>query len=386
VFVTDKALWYLAWMQDAPPDAIDPNLVRRVLVTKLRHHGDVLLTSPVFTVLHNALPAAEVDALVYRDTAPLLTGHPALARLHTIDRDWKRRGWVGQWRGESGLLSALRARRYDLIVHLTEHPRGAWLCRLLRPRYAVARELPRAHWLWRTSFTHLYRLPRARPRHTVECNLDALRRLGVQPAGASRRLVLVPDANDIERAREYRAQHGLETQRFIQLHPGSRWQFKCWTVDAYAALVTSLVGDGWPVVITGAPDAAEERQVAAIFEALAPAVSKQVVNLAGALSLRELAALTREARAFVGVDSAPMHIAAAMQTPVVALFGPSGEIEWGPWQVAHRVVTSTAHPCRPCGNDGCGGGKVSECLTTLPVERVRAALVELLAETDGLPR
>jgi heptosyltransferase-3 len=81
-----------------------------------------------------------------------------------------------------------------------------------------------------------------------------------------------------------------------------------------------------------------------------------------------------------------MHIAAAMQTPVVALFGPSGEIEWGPWQVAHRVVTSSAYPCRPCGNDGCGGGKVSECLTTLPVERVRAALDALLAETEGLPR
>jgi lipopolysaccharide heptosyltransferase III len=97
--------------------------------------------------------------------------------------------------------------------------------------------------------------------------------------------------------------------------------------------------------------------------------------------LRELAALTGEARAFVGVDSAPMHIAAAMGTPCVALFGPSGDIEWGPWGVAHRIIASTEHPCRPCGIDGCGGGKVSECLTTLPVERVHAALVELLAST-----
>jgi heptosyltransferase-3 len=76
-----------------------------------------------------------------------------------------------------------------------------------------------------------------------------------------------------------------------------------------------------------------------------------------------------------------MHIAAAVGTPVVALFGPSGEIEWGPWQVPHRVVVSNDHPCRPCGNDGCGGGKISECLTTLPVERVEAAVRALLAET-----
>jgi heptosyltransferase-3 len=110
------------------------------------------------------------------------------------------------------------------------------------------------------------------------------------------------------------------------------------------------------------------------------------VDLSGALGLRELAALTREARAFVGVDSAPMHIAAAAGTPVVALFGPSGDAEWGPWQVAQRVVTSTEHPCRPCGNDGCGGGKVSECLTTLPVERVHAALRALIAETEAPTR
>ena len=82
---------------------------------------------------------------------------------------------------------------------------------------------------------------------------------------------------------------------------------------------------------------------------------------------------------FVGVDSAPMHIAAAMGTPVVALFGPSGEAQWGPWQVPHRVVSSTDHPCRPCGIDGCGGGKISDCLVTLPESRVLAAIDELLA-------
>ena len=369
-------------MQDAPPDAIDVSLVRRVLVTKLRHHGDVLLASPVFTVLKRALPAAEIDALVYRETAPMLEDHPAIAQLHTIDREWKRSGVVSQFRAERGLLRTLRARHYDLVVHLTEHPRGAWLTRLLRPRYAVGRELPHAHWLWRTSFSHYYRLPRARPRHTVECNLDALRRLGLQPATADRRLVLVPGERDAARARELLAQHGLERQRFIHLHPGSRWLFKCWTAENYAALVDAIVADGWRVAVTGAPDARERRLVEATLALLSERARAGVANLAGMLNLRELAALTREARAFVGVDSAPMHIAAAMRTPVVALFGPSGDVEWGPWQVTHRVVASTEHPCRPCGNDGCGGGKVSECLTTLPVERAHAALLQVLADSE----
>jgi len=71
-----------------------------------------------------------------------------------------------------------------------------------------------------------------------------------------------------------------------------------------------------------------------------------------------------------------------MGTPTLALFGPSGEAEWGPWNVAHRLVTSR-HSCRPCGLDGCGGGKVSECLTTIPVDSVHAAARDLLAQAPA---
>ena len=112
------------------------------------------------------------------------------------------------------------------------------------------------------------------------------------------------------------------------------------------------------------------------------------IDLSGQLSLKELAALTAQARLFVGVDSAPMHIAAAMGTPVVAIFGPSGDREWGPWGEGHRVVASTTHPCRPCGMAGCNDNKVSNCLTTLPVAQVLAACGELLATTPpaAIPR
>jgi heptosyltransferase-3 len=365
------------------PDPVDASLVRRVLVTKLRHHGDVLLASPVFTVLRRALPEAEIDALVYRETTAMLEGHPAIATLHTIDRAWKREGLIVQVREERRLLSTLASRRYDLLVHLTEHPRGAWLARLLKPRYAVARELDGRHRFWRGSFTHRYRLPRARPRHTVECNLDALRRIGIRPAAEDKRLVLCPDDKSAARVRNLFAQQGLESRRFLHLHPGSRWLFKCWPPERSAALLDRLAADGHRIAVTGAPDARERALVDAILDACASASRSRIVDLSGALSLRELAALTREARAFIGVDSAPMHIAAAMGTPVVALFGPSGELEWGPWGVPHRVVASNDFPCRPCGIDGCGSGKISECLVAVPVERVHAALTELLAHAPA---
>ena len=369
-------------MPIAPPDAIDPGELRRALVIKLRHHGDVLLASPVFSALKAAAPAAQIDALVYAETAPMLEGHPAIARVHAIDREVKRRGLLAQARAEMRLLRELSSRRYDLVVHLTEHPRGAWLTRLLRPRYAVARELSSAHWLWRTSFTHYYRLPRTTRRHMVECNLDALRRLGIQPAADRRGLVLASGAAESERVSALMKERGLAERRFIQMHPGSRWMFKCWTAEGYAGLLDRLQADGWTIAITGAPGERERKLTDAILAALPAGRSGAIVDLVGSLSLRELAALTRTARLFFGVDSAPMHIAAAVGTPVVALFGPSSEVEWGPWQVPHRVIASVDHPCRPCGIDGCGGGKLSECVATLSVERVHGELRALLAETE----
>lgn len=366
-------------------DAVPLSEIRRVLVTKLRHHGDVLLASPVFSALKQAAPHAEIDALVYRETAPMLANHPAVARIHAIDREWKRRGVAVQLSEEWRLQRALRARRYDLLIHLTEHPRGLALAMLLNPRYAVTRERAAGERIWRSRYTHFYRLPKSTPRHAVEANLDALRRIGIQPDLASRRLVLVPGADAEAKVDALLAHHRLAPRGFVQAHPGSRWMFKCWSADRTAALFDRIAADGYRLVVTGAPDPRERELVASILATVSPRTGANIVDLAGTLALSELAALTARARAFVGVDTAPMHIAAAMGTPTLALFGPSGEHEWGPWMVASRVVVSTAHPCRPCGIDGCGGGKISECLTTLAVDDVHAQLASLLAETGTRP-
>ena len=367
-------------MTPLPADAVPLGTIKRVLVTKLRHHGDVLLASPVFTALKRAGPHLSIDALVYAETRPMLDGHPAIDELHTIDRAWKVHGVATQLREEWSLLQRLRSRRYDLLVHLTEHPRGLTLARRLRPRWSVTRERDRRAALWKRHFTHFYKLPPRTERHVVEQNLDALRRIGIQPDEADRRLVLVPGAKAQSAVAALLERHSLAGKDFVQVHPGSRWMFKCWPAGQTAALLDRVVADGVPVVLTGAPDERERALVADIVSAARPDTRSRVTNLCGALSLPELAALTGAARAFVGVDSAPMHIAAAMGTPTVALFGPSSELAWGPWRTAHRVVASTAHSCRPCGLDGCGGGKVSDCLVSLPVDRVHAALASLLAE------
>jgi heptosyltransferase-3 len=345
-------------------DAVPLEECRRALVLKLRHHGDVLLCAPVLSVLKSHAPAIEVDALVYDDTAPMLEGHPALSQLHTVGRGWRGVGALQRFSLERSLLSRLRGRGYDLVVHLSEQPRGAWLARWLGARYSVAPKVADRGRFWQRSFTHFYPLvPR---RHMVEVNLDALRRIGVQPGTHERKVTFVPGENA-----EQAVDRLIGDEPFIHLHPASRWRFKCWTAKKNAELIDRLAADGHRVVVTAAPD--ETRMIDEILT-LAKATT---LNLAGKLTLKQLGALAARARLFIGVDSMPMHLAAAMGVPTVALFGPSGESEWGPWNVAHRVVKST-HTCRPCGQDGCGGGKVSECLTLLPVDSVHAAVRELL--------
>ena len=212
-------------------DAVNLAALHRVLVVKLRHHGDVLLTSPVFTVLKNRAPHLEIDALVYRGTEDMLTGHPAIRQVYTIDRGWKKQGPVTHLREEIRLLRELRTRHYDLLIHLTESSRGAWLAHLLGPEFSVVRDYaPRRGKTWHAAFSHRYRVP-AKPRHTVEIHLDALRRLGLQPrtgrapAGAVRR----------QRGGEFRAR----TAAYAQPHAGRLHSF-----SPDLALAVQVLGRG----------------------------------------------------------------------------------------------------------------------------------------------
>lgn len=352
--------------------------VKRALVIKLRHHGDVLLASPVIAELAAQYPEAEIDALVYHDTREMLSLHPGLSQLHTIGRDWRTLNPLAQLKRWWPLFQTLKGRKYDLIVNLTDHWHGARLARWLKPALSVAPKAQRdskwAERAWKKSFTHLFPIPRGNTRHTVEMHLDALRRIGIQPLKKELRFV-AGEAADASVAQKLAAA-GVEAKRFILIHPTSRWLFKTWPVAHMAALIDALTARGEQVVLSAAPAKAEMDWVAQLNAALARPVA---LDLSGQLNLKELGALIGAARAFVGVDSVPMHLAAAQQTPTVALFGPSGNIEWGPWQVPHRLLTAD-FPCRPCGQDGCGGGKVSDCLTAIAPTRVLAALDDLLAE------
>lgn len=353
---------------------------KRVLIIKLRHHGDVLLTSPCFTVLKKAWPDAEVDALVYDDTQSMLTHHPDISQVHTIGRGWRKRGYVAQFTLYRQLYRTLAKRQYDVLINLTEHWHGARLARRLKPRISVGfrpdKRTGLARWRWVKSFTTLYPAIQDNSRHMVEVNLDALRRIGIHPASAEdKRTLFVPGDEAEAFIQQQLAGFGLSSGSYILVHPTSRWMFKSWSIEHLANTVNTLAQRGLPVILSAAPS----REESDYMDKLRAKLTQPVFDLSGKLNLKQLGALMKHARVFFGVDSMPMHLASAVGTPTVAIFGPTGAIKWSPWGVPHRVITA-GFSCQPCGKDGCGGSQISDCIMAVTPQQVLSAIDTFLLD------
>ena len=340
-------------------DYPDLSQVKNVLVVKLRHLGDVLLTGPVFSALKQALPQAKIDAYVYEEAKPMLEGHPAVNRLIGYDRRWKKLSFFKRLMKELALLIEIRKGRYDLVINLTEGDRGAIAAKAARARFRVGCD-PKGKWQ-KKLYTHTVKNAPSL-RHAVEKNLDALRRIGIFPAPEERDLFFsIPS----EATASMQAKVG---EGFVLVHPTSRWRFKCWPSAKVRELIVRLQEQGKRIVLTSGPDPIEKNIVQEIGRGLDVAV------LGGETSLKELGALIALSELLVCVDSVPLHLASALKKPVVALFGPTSDVTWGPWRNPHARVVSQSFSCRPCYQDGCGGSKYSDCLATLPVEQVLAAV------------
>jgi heptosyltransferase-3 len=163
-------------------DAVPLGECGRALVIKLCQPGEVPPAAPVLSVLR--VRGVEVDALVYDDAVPMLQAHPSLSQLHVVGRTWSSEGMLSRLAKEQRLFAQLRGRSYGLLVHLSEHLRGAWLARTLGVRYSVGPQVPGRGRFWKKSFTHLFLV--AARRDPIELNLDALRRMGIYPEPSER--------------------------------------------------------------------------------------------------------------------------------------------------------------------------------------------------------
>lgn len=299
---------------------------RRILLVKLRHHGDMVLTTPVINRLHQHYPDAEIDVLLYKETRPILSEHPAISTIHVIDRTWKKQGIRHQLKQEFLLLKAVRSRHYDLVINLADQWRSSLLSMLSGAKVRLGFDYKkRRSFIWRAGHTDLVTTENHGKLHTVEQNMSILTALGLSVENAQTSM----HYSESDKAF---CQQLMETNQvsgeYIVIQPTSRWIFKCWDDDKFASVIDGLSDTGMTIVMTSGPDKKELQMVSKIQDLTH---NPQVISVAGQLSLTQLAAMIDGAKLFIGVDSAPMHMAAALNTPCVALFGPTKMQHWRPW-------------------------------------------------------
>jgi heptosyltransferase-2 len=329
------------------------------LVIQTAFLGDVVLTTPLLAAL--AARHGQVDVVTTPAAASLLERHPAVRHVIRYDKRGSDRGLYGIYR----LAATLRDARYTQVYLPHRSWRSATLALLARiPERIGFADSPAA-------ITYTGRVPRVRTGHEIERLLTLA---GPTPASTAWPVVLGLTAGDHAAADAWLAARGL-SYGFVAVAPGSIWGTKRWPY--YADLVRAL---GAPVVVVGGPDDAG-------LGAEVAAASGQGHNAAGTLSLRASAALIQRAAVLVTNDSAPLHLATAVGTPVVALFGPTvPAFGFGPRGSADIVLGVTDLACRPCSAHGpqtCPQ-KHHRCMRELSVEAVVAAIAALRHRTTPI--
>lgn len=308
---------------------------KRILIIKLRHHGDVLLTTPVASALKKTYPEAQIDALLYEETIDILRYNNDFTNLYSISRKWKKLGFRKHLSLELSLLNTLRQNHYDLIIHLTSSWRGAIISRYCAPKKSIScLYYGRDKGFWKRSFTDI--VPWEEDgKHTVDLHLNTLTPLGINynPREPLKLLVANKDAVSVS---QKLTKMGWDNRPYVLIHPAARWFFKCWDDKKIADLIKQLLEHKQTVVLTGGPGASEKEMLNNIKALVGE--RERLYDLSGQLSLAELAAAIAQAKLFVGVDSVPMHMAAALNIPGVALFGATKIQLWRPWGHSIHVI------------------------------------------------
>lgn len=311
-------------MADAPP---------RILVIQTAFLGDVVLTTPLFRALRRVFPKAHLAAMVTPEAAPLLECDPHLDALLTY----------GKKNGEtiSSVLQKVKAGHYQILVAPHRSHRTAMLALLSRVPLRVG--------FADAAFSRVYhrRVPRPLGLHEVDRNLALLAGVGAAPAAADRELHIGYTPAEAAKVDAVLAGAGVAAgERLVGLSPGSVWATKRWGPEGFAAVGRALEQRGYRVVVLGGTG---DREVA---EEVRRAVGPGAVQAAGTTPLKALAAWMDRLDLLITNDSAPLHVAAARNTPTVAVFGATTlGLGFGPFHAASRVAQVDLD-CRPCGLHG----------------------------------
>lgn len=372
------------------------NRIKKILVIKLRHIGDVLLTVPVFRALRETFPHAHISALVNSGTEEVLSGNSLIDEILRLDRGIKRLSSMERYLREINFLKEIRKKDFDMTVDLTGGDRASIISFLSGAKYKLGWRSKKGFIGKKYLYTHLCE-PNGK-KHMVLQNLDVISQFGISTENLSVDFH-IPE-NDRVFIRKILEENNVKKDAtLLHVHPTSRWLFKCWKDEYMAEIIKWLLDNSATVIVTSSPDKKEVDKAKRILSLVASRFTlhtSRLLDLCGKTTIKQLAAISEISNIFFGVDSAPMHIAAAIGTPVIALFGPSGVYSWGPWDnnqksegkpypqksgvqaFGKHVVVQRDWECIPCGKDGCNSSKISKCLEDIKPDEIKNILEEKL--------
>ena len=295
----------------------------KILLIKFRNIGDVLLSTPLVSSLKQYYPSATIDFALNKGCEDMIAGNTNIDNVIVYDRPRiKKLNLFSKLREEFRFTRGIRQGNYDMVINLTEGDRGAQLALFSSAKIKLGFPVRKGLLSKIKIFDKLG--DDKKWQHTVEKDLQFIDLLGKK---VNNKEVKIYWSNEVEQEIDKNLLKN-NIDQFVHIHPVSRWMFKCWEDDRMAMMIDYLQQDkGLKVVITGAP---VKKELDRIDKILSICKTKPI-NLSGKLTLKHLACLSSKAKLFFGVDTAPMHMAAAVDTPVVTLFGASYPVIWGPW-------------------------------------------------------
>lgn len=365
--IETKATYEVQGQQDPQPLAPalwDWNEIRKVLLIRLRSIGDTVLATPSLTALQRFLPQAQIDILVEDWVAPVLDGHPNINRVVTLEgKSLSARARVAR---------EIRAAHYDVVYNLHGGTTATLLTRATGARHRVG------YATYQYAHLHNHQAPTPlllwgqEKTHSVEQQLALLGWTGVPVTDRPpTQLAVTAEASS---AVNYRLQKaGLEGRKIVLIHPAAAFATKQWAAQNFARVIEFLADAGLASVMIAGPR--ENQVLNDVFESC----SVKIVMFD--LSLPEVSALAARSQLFVGNDSGIAHIAAAVGTPAVVIFGSSNIAHWRPWNRAPAEVVFEEMPCQPCHGYFCEKFEQPECILRVPVSRVTAAIERVMSES-----
>jgi heptosyltransferase-2 len=341
-------------------------IVVRVIVVQTAFLGDMVLTTPLLREIKRSHPGVPVSVVAAPSGARVLAGHPFVDRVMTYDKRGADRGLIGLWRQ----ARFLRSVEPDIVIAAQKSSRTGLLGLLSGAKRRIGFAGAPGAWaytdrvLWTESIHAVYRyVALAGPAGGDPSRADPHPLLGV-----------LPEAAAIVEADLVKAGH-RPGERPVVLSPGSMWGTKRWFPEGFAAVARAVREWGEPVVVAGSPD---ERD---LCEGIARLAGGGIPVLAGNGGIPGLTALLARSRALVANDSRPGHVASAVRTPVVSIFGPTvPAFGYAPFGESNRIVEIAGLECRPCDRHGpqvCPLGH-HRCMKEIAPERVLFALSEIL--------